>query len=215
MRKTKCYQGNPDDPRPPCLKCQREKRQCVFASVRRKRKKTDGTKQEDEDDVYNEGHQPRARKLDARRSSIESNSPDQSPQGSPHAEHLQQSGDPSRDPIQDEEIINEGALELASGRITSHRDAMMVLAKAGQTVEQSAKVKFEEEARQRLGLQSGDTNSDMSLHRALNDSNLDPAITDPDPHATPKTWEVLRIWERLRVVQAGWFTAEEAMDFVD
>ena len=180
----------------------------MFAAVRRKRKKTDNPKEEDGEVQYNQEGQPQAR----RRYSIGSNST----LGSPHDEYPQTDGRYGLDPKEDEEVINQGAFELSYGRITSSHDAMLTLVKAGQTVEQSAnKIKLEEEARLHPEVLNGHSTGSTQSHGPQNSYNLDPALKDSNIRATSKDPQTLRIWDRLRVVQAGWFTAEEAIDFID
>jgi hypothetical protein len=46
---------------------------------------------------------------------------------------------------------------------------------------------------------------------------IDPELTnhDRDPSAEPGYAEALKIWSRFRFVRAGWFTAAEAIDYID
>lgn len=46
---------------------------------------------------------------------------------------------------------------------------------------------------------------------------IDPELTkqDRDPSAEPGYAEALKAWARFRFVRAGWFTAAEAIDYID
>lgn len=48
--------------------------------------------------------------------------------------------------------------------------------------------------------------------------DIDPALTNHatrDPSAEPGYAEALKAWTRFRFVRAGWFTAAEAIDYID
>ena len=47
--------------------------------------------------------------------------------------------------------------------------------------------------------------------------NIDPAITGNgiERDVLQNTKEDLLVWSRLRFVRAGWFTAKEAMNYID
>lgn len=47
------------------------------------------------------------------------------------------------------------------------------------------------------------------------DQPIDPELTKRDPSSEPGYQEALRAWARFRFVRAGWFTAQEAMDYID
>ncbi|SPQ22947.1 3474b245-7b01-4a3c-9c9f-95d544fee2d3 [Thermothielavioides terrestris] len=44
---------------------------------------------------------------------------------------------------------------------------------------------------------------------------IDPELTNRDPSADPGYNEALKAWARFRFVRAGWFTAQEAIDYID
>jgi hypothetical protein len=48
---------------------------------------------------------------------------------------------------------------------------------------------------------------------------IDPALSDvrneSNPSDNPGYAEALKIWGRFRFVRAGWFTAAEAIDYID
>ena len=47
------------------------------------------------------------------------------------------------------------------------------------------------------------------------DQAIDPELTKRDPSADPGYSEALKAWARFRFVRAGWFTAQEAIDYID
>ena len=54
----------------------------------------------------------------------------------------------------------------------------------------------------------------MSRREGTNDPAIDPALIKRDPSTDPGTSEALKAWARFRFVRAGWFTAQEAMDYI-
>jgi hypothetical protein len=44
---------------------------------------------------------------------------------------------------------------------------------------------------------------------------IDPALTRTELTSKPGYSEALRAWARFRFVRAGWFTAQEAIEYVD
>jgi hypothetical protein len=44
---------------------------------------------------------------------------------------------------------------------------------------------------------------------------IDPELTKRDPTTEPGYNEALKAWARFRFVRAGWFTAQEAIDYID
>lgn len=44
---------------------------------------------------------------------------------------------------------------------------------------------------------------------------IDPELTKRDPSAEPGYNEALKAWARFRFVRAGWFTSQEAIDYID
>ena len=47
------------------------------------------------------------------------------------------------------------------------------------------------------------------------DQPIDPALTKRDPSSEPGYHEALKAWSRFRFVRAGWFTPQEAMDYLE
>ena len=124
---------------------------------------------------------------------------------------------------QDQELTNEAAAELLHGPINNPGDALHLLLEASG---QSENVDNQGTSRHRQphrhtgqGFAGGSNSATLSAHNARQASNgpmsLDPAITGYI-HKTPTpSREALSIWSRLRFVRAGWFTAREAMAYID
>lgn len=47
------------------------------------------------------------------------------------------------------------------------------------------------------------------------DQAIDPELTKRELSAEPGYTEALKAWGRFRFVRAGWFTAQEAIDYID
>ncbi len=47
------------------------------------------------------------------------------------------------------------------------------------------------------------------------DPAIDPDLERPDPTDQPGYAEALKLWARFRFVRAGWFTAQEAIEYID
>lgn len=44
---------------------------------------------------------------------------------------------------------------------------------------------------------------------------IDPELTKRDPSSEPGYNEAIKAWARFRFVRAGWFTSQEAIDYID
>lgn len=51
--------------------------------------------------------------------------------------------------------------------------------------------------------------------RPTTEQAIDPELTRREPSAEPGYNEALKAWARFRFVRAGWFTAQEAIDYID
>lgn len=47
------------------------------------------------------------------------------------------------------------------------------------------------------------------------DQAIDPELIKREPSTEPGYAEALKAWARFRFVRAGWFTAQEAIDYID
>ncbi|KAK3692050.1 hypothetical protein B0T22DRAFT_475020 [Podospora appendiculata] len=62
--------------------------------------------------------------------------------------------------------------------------------------------------------QGGHHSRQASRHEAAADQAIDPELIKRDPSSEPGYSEALRAWARFRFVRAGWFTAQDAMDYI-
>jgi hypothetical protein len=51
--------------------------------------------------------------------------------------------------------------------------------------------------------------------RADEQQPIDPELTEQDPSTQPGYNDAIRAWQRFRFVRAGWFTAQEAIQYID
>ena len=144
-------------------------------------------------------------------------------------EHVQeQPGTPG-----EQEVTNETAAALFQSPINNPGDALHLLLEAsGRTGDLHRQAPFRDDGRldssrpvvPNLSGRGGrnlrssparPSNSDIHL------TNIDPSIANADPMANESGSvlqlyrKALRTWSRLRFVRAGWFTAVEAMSYID
>lgn len=49
----------------------------------------------------------------------------------------------------------------------------------------------------------------------MEDPVVDPELSQPDPASQPGYEDAIKIWARFRFVRAGWFTSQEAIEYID
>ncbi len=128
---------------------------------------------------------------------------------------------------QDQEVSNETAAALFQSPINVPGDALHLLLKASDESEHmqrrdtaSLGRRSTSQSVRNSSIAHGRFNSGpSSQHRAGQNYplNIDPAISgnNADNDSTPMPIEALKLWSRLRFVRAGWFTAKEAISYVD
>ena len=128
---------------------------------------------------------------------------------------------------QDQEVSNETAAALFQSPINVPGDALHLLLKASDESEHMQR-------RDTAGMGRGSTSQSVrkssiaqsrynsgpsTQHQAVPTYplNIDPAISgsNADNESTSIPIEALKLWSRLRFVRAGWFTAREAISYVD
>lgn len=128
---------------------------------------------------------------------------------------------------QDQEVSNETAAALFQSPINVPGDALHLLLKASDESEHMQRRDTSSMGRpsisqsvRRSSIAHGKYNSGHSSQHPAGQNyplNIDPAIsggnTDSDSDSIPT--EALKLWSRLRFVRAGWFTAKEAISYVD
>ncbi|KAL9101714.1 MAG: hypothetical protein Q9163_003057 [Psora crenata] len=131
------------------------------------------------------------------------------------------------DLAQDQELTNETAAALFQSPINTPGDALHLLLKASGESENlpslgtSGRTELEEQNPQgnrsasKRPQSSGSGGVAEQARLAANAARLDPAIAGPRHGPPSPSRESLSIWARLRFVRAGWFTAKEAITYID
>lgn len=138
---------------------------------------------------------------------------------------------PEEDP--DQEVTNDAAAALFQTPINIPGDALHLLLKASKENEH-----FQRRDTESLGRRS-ESQSTLQATSAPADykspppprgvkesrgqnylANIDPAISGKNPNQgnlSPRilSTDTIRLWSRLRFVRAGWFTAREAVEYLD
>ena len=135
--------------------------------------------------------------------------------------------DPQTATAQDQEVTNEAAAVLFQSPINTPGDALHLLLKASGESEDLPRqgafghTKVDEHlSHGHLALGQSPLPREphgSSQHNRLetNAANIDPAIAGPNNGMSSPSREALSIWARLRFVRAGWFTAREAMAYIE
>ena len=120
-------------------------------------------------------------------------------------------------------MLNKAAADALNPAIATSYDALYLLSQAaGQTGE--AGIQNQQNGPRNLKSPSttfespGSTNP--SHHRTLSNtmtpSNMiDPSMALDNEQANAEYQSALRAWSRMRFVRAGWFTAHEAIDYIE
>ena len=120
-------------------------------------------------------------------------------------------------------MLNKAAADALNPAIATSYDALYLLSQAaGQTGEAG----IQDQQNSARTVQSPSTtfgspgSTNPSHHRTVSStmtpSNMiDPAMVLDNGQAEAEYKNALRIWSRMRFVRAGWFTAHEAIDYVN
>ena len=132
----------------------------------------------------------------------------------------------------DQEVTNDAAAALFQTPINIPGDALHLLLKASKENETLQRRDTEStgrrsESQSTLQPTSAPADYKSPPPRGVNDlrgqnylSNIDPAIygkSTRQGRASPRilSTDIIRLWSRLRFVRAGWFTAREAVEYID
>ncbi|KAH9217564.1 C6 transcription factor [Leptodontidium sp. 2 PMI_412] len=190
-RKVKCIIGA----RPPCAKCQREHRECVFDDQKRSQKRRKPPVWAEAPSTL-DGESERPSKEDTPRLPISSSNTNQAsslPLSSPGAIRTRQneasvSRQPGR-PLTDKVI---------RGVVTKPGDALNLLFDASRPMDQDST--FSQTGH---GLQHFDAPGST------------PGLTPAVSILSYPTDEVMDVWDKCRFVRQGWFTSQEAVTYID
>lgn len=125
---------------------------------------------------------------------------------------------------QDQEVTNEAAAALFQTPINTPGDALHLLLKASGQSEEFQRRNSSDQSLKRDsrgnqvraagdGTRLGGSDSHRNVQEPEHSPAIDPAISGNRHDRGTK--EALQIWSRLRFVRAGWFTAREAMSYID
>lgn len=126
-----------------------------------------------------------------------------------------------------QKVANETAAALFKTPINTPGDALHLLLEASGRTEslqlQDSSPRGSEllpsSAKRRFAQRDRLTRTAPSASLRQRGENIDPAITNSgdsqDQVESPDVTAAIKAWSRLRFVRAGWFTAEEAMSYID
>lgn len=249
-RKVRCDLGPVDDPHePPCVRCRRESKECLFSPTRRKRKADGGEDMEGGDEEVEDDYAARNRRRSALpttrsggqgqpvglqhvHSSAISDSQSITP---PSQGYRSTSNGPPLFPdsgvdSKDQEVTNETAAELFRTPIHNPGDALHLLFEAaGRSGDLNQDVgqvghSLTQGARPRTSIRGpsgphGTQSEFLGTSREhvvdVNGQAAHPSILGTVKHDPQDLRRALKAWSRLRFVRAGWFTAREAVSYID
>lgn len=238
-RKVRCDLGPVDDPHePPCVRCRRESKECFFSATRRKRKADDGEDIEGADDDVQDDYAARNRRrstLPATRSAGQGQADSQSmsppSQGYGSGSHPPALFPDSGADPKDQEVTNETAAELFRTPIHNPGDALHLLFEAagrsGDLIQDNSHggdklapqgARAQASSKSPLG-QHGTQPSLRGISKEqvmdVNGQAANSRISQVVKHDPQDLRCALKAWARLRFVRAGWFTAREAVSYID
>lgn len=187
-RKVRCMLGN----KPPCAKCLREHRECVFQTNRKSRKQREPPKW-----ARAQGN-PRA--LSAQNGHVEN---DRGPSEDISADVQ------GRDPSPDRSGVDQHAIESprSNGSPLANRVMSTILARPSDALD----VLFD--AAQPENSPSGQ--SQETQWNSTNSSTVsESGLVEVSGLSQPSD-EILDLWDKSRFVRQGWFTAQEAVTYLD
>ncbi|TID19047.1 hypothetical protein E6O75_ATG06168 [Venturia nashicola] len=226
-RKVKCEMGPVDNPHePPCARCRREKKNCVFSSTRRKRHRgntDDGSVEDSEAGHISSvnGNGKRSRALTAERTFNFA-----SPHGSRLARALTPGGGignprPLQRPMvkhEDPEAEGHSFHIIKNSEVFGSTDGIGTLIDAAATMEErgrhSRTTSLTTPRPNMASMQNGNDHGRGHMRqpskRVDPDLTTDPALKDIDAMTV-----LTNTWNRLRFVRAGYFTPVEGMQYVE
>ncbi|KAL3955985.1 hypothetical protein ACCO45_008831 [Purpureocillium lilacinum] len=241
-RKVRCDLGSVDNPHdPPCVRCRRESKECYFSATRRKRKTDDGEGSDADEYVIRNGRKrlhaaasPPPR-LDRRfysdvpltpGGSHGRSQPLRRPDGSRVRDRRNGEFDGEGDANQ--QLENLEAQTVMRREMYGPHDALDLLYKAatdrgstasGTTVPAPQPTPKEPTGREapRPTSMSVKLEHQQQLHQQQAvQQPIDPDLAQqPGIRSNPGYLSALRAWSRFRFVRAGWFTSQEAIEYID
>ncbi|KPM35830.1 hypothetical protein AK830_g10736 [Neonectria ditissima] len=233
-RKVRCDLGSVDNPHdPPCVRCRRESKECFFSATRRKRKTDDGEGSDVDEYIVRNGRKrvqtsdsPPPTFIDRR---AYSNVP-LTPGGSQGRNQPLRRPDGSRrggdsefgvDDDANQTLENIEAQTVMRRSVFGPHDALDLLYKAA-TDSPAANHERKDSMPSIHPAPPPPLAHDgvpKHIRRATMpvrvEQPIDPELSRPELSSQPGYIEAIAAWQRFRFVRAGWFTAAEAIEYVD
>ncbi|KAJ4854285.1 fungal zn(2)-Cys(6) binuclear cluster domain-containing protein [Trichoderma breve] len=239
-RKVRCDLGSVDNPHdPPCVRCRRESKECFFSATRRKRKTDEDDSDADEYVVRNgrkklhAADSPPFSRFDKRQYSDTPLTPGGShgrtqplrrPDGKAGGRG-HDDGEFDGDGDSNQTLENLEAQTVMRRGVYGPHDALDLLYKAA-TDSPAADTHRRQpsmasiapgppqqaQATDEPGLRARSRGPSISVRP---EQSIDPNLSRPTLRAQPGYEDALRAWSRFRFVRAGWFTAQEAIEYID
>ena len=233
-RKVKCDLHDVDHPRRPCKRCEREMKDCVFTETRRKRKSEDVKDELSDDDQNIPSEEPQRGTTSFSEPDNFVIQPKKALSSKTRSKIMGSDSKPLRPlplpsyisrltPSENESINTDTAAKLQKSEIYSTKDTLNTLSeleafaavKRRQTLTASDRSQLnlfpDRPYPQNASLVDG-SSGDWSTPAALPNKNGSPLYTLANASGIH---EALSQWQQTRFVRAGWFTASEAIRYID
>ena len=217
--------GSVDEPGdPPCQRCRREKKDCVFSETRRKRRASE--EGSDLTDEYVARNKRSAKPGDVADGGEETTGMRPGHPNGPVSYGLQGPDNHNRQlpafvkkpnkGASNEEVFNVPAVTLFKNPIVQPRDAFSNLVAAANEIQRTDRKDSKSSTdREKLRETQAHRLSTSGTRPDLQ-SAIDPAIMAiQNAEVEADVTAALQAWSRLRFVQAGWFTPREAITYID
>ncbi|KIW21589.1 hypothetical protein PV08_02169 [Exophiala spinifera] len=240
-RKVKCDLGSVDAPsQPPCKRCLRERLTCEFAATRKKQKRSDGTARDTSRDTaaedfrdtsvvgsgmsglgFGQGTQQSPASVTPSTSGNSFATPSWTLQSSKRSYTSQPRETSGRSPADsilpqpsaqrkpsDVELHSQAAVATLGGQVSSTQDSIMLLVDAAYASEGATPALKDSPHSERGGRKRTLSSLDHGGPPA-------PTASGFTPQEQAEQQAGLKAWSEMRFVRNGWFTAWEAMQYVE
>ncbi|KAH7374667.1 transcriptional activator ARO80 [Plectosphaerella cucumerina] len=243
-RKVRCDLGSVDNPHdPPCVRCRRESKECFFSATRRKRKNEDGTDiiEADADEYIvrngrkrvntNASPPPVDRRMFSETPLTPGGGPgrdkplprpDASRNGLPRTDDFGGAEEPNT------QLENREAQSVLRQSVFGTHDALDLLYKAATNTHTTSPAQKRHESAASLAslqqqpavvtpastIKPSHSLPPPSLHRP-DHQPVDPGLASRNMASEPGYADAIKAWGRFRFVRAGWFSAQEAIEYID
>ena len=214
--------GSVDAPSdPPCLRCRREKKECVFSETRRKRKlDDDGSRSDVGEDFAVRPTKRTSIATDGPLEGVGLLSDGQNIQGLPNVDVAGVALDGNRKSAVNRNVKNDAAAALLHGLISEPKDAFYMLVDAATKSDPLEQVPIKQDPDGSLHSLPPEVSRRVSAAQRPGTMSpaIDPAIMQMEANMpaqpNPDLVTAVQAWSRLRFVRAGWFTPEEGIAYI-